>query len=78
MVFVLKIVISLLVAMVWYHLSGNAETAIFFFIFMLVVFFIRPISYQSPTEREEYLEKFRRSKERQLNLENMRIQEKKR
>ena len=43
---------------------------------MLIVFFIKPIAYQSPTEREEFIEKFRKSKERQINLELMRKEEK--
>ena len=74
---VVKVIASLLVAMAWYHLTANQETSIFFFVLMLVICFIRPIAYQSVTEREEYLEKFRRSKERQMNLEKMRREEKK-
>ncbi|MBD5164860.1 hypothetical protein [Helicobacter sp.] len=77
MVIVLKVVVSLVIAMIWYKLTSNQETAIFFFVLMLVIFFIRPIAYQSPTERQEYLEKFKRSKERQMNLERMRRDEKK-
>ncbi len=77
MVIVLKVVVSLVIAMIWYKLTSNQETAIFFFVLMLVIFFIRPIAYQSPTERQEYLEKFKRSKERQMNLERMRREEKK-
>ncbi|WP_257004286.1 hypothetical protein [Helicobacter pullorum] len=42
-----------------------------------MIFFIRPISYQSPTERQEYLDKFRKSKERQMNIEQLRREEKK-
>ncbi len=77
MIIALKVVVSLVVAMIWYQLTSNQETAIFFFVLMLVIFFIRPIAYQSPTERQEYLEKFKRSKERQMNLERMRRDEKK-
>lgn len=77
MVIALKVILSLVIAMVWYQLTSNQETAIFFFVLMLVIFFIRPIAYQSPTERQEYLEKFKRSKERQMNLERMRKEEKK-
>ncbi|MCI5968706.1 hypothetical protein [Helicobacter sp.] len=77
MVFALKVIISLGIAMVWYQLTANQETAIFFFILMLGIFFIRPISYQNQTERQEFIEKYRRSKERQRNLEKMRQEEKK-
>ncbi|MDA3966418.1 MULTISPECIES: hypothetical protein [Helicobacter] len=77
MVIALKVIISLAVAMAWYKLTENQEISIAFFVLMLAISFMRPITYQSPTEREEYLEKFRRSKERQLNLENMRREEKK-
>ncbi|TLD85048.1 hypothetical protein LS70_000345 [Helicobacter sp. MIT 11-5569] len=77
MVSALKVVISLAIAMAWYQLTSNQETAIFFFVLMLVIFFVRPIAYQSQTEREEFIEKYRRSKERQRNLEKMRQEEKK-
>lgn len=77
MVVLFKVITSLIIAMVWYKLTSNQETAIFFFILMLVIFFIRPISYQSPTERQEYLDKFRKSKERQMNIEQLRREEKK-
>ncbi|WP_279144419.1 hypothetical protein [Helicobacter pullorum] len=77
MVVLFKVITSLIIAMVWYKLTSNQETAIFFFILMLVIFFISPISYQSPTERQEYLDKFRKSKERQMNIEQLRREEKK-
>ncbi len=77
MVVIFKVITSLIIAMVWYKLTSNQETAIFFFILMLVIFIIRPISYQSPTERQEYLDKFRKSKERQMNIEQLRREEKK-
>ena len=77
MVVIFKVITSLIIAMVWYKLTSNQETAIFFFILMLVIFFIRPISYQSQTERQEYLDKFRKSKERQMNIEQVRREEKK-
>ena len=77
MVVIFKVITSLIIAMVWYKLTSNQETAIFFFILMLVIFFMRPISYQSPTESQEYLDKFRKSKERQMNIEQLRREEKK-
>ena len=77
MVVIFKVITSLIIAMVWYKLTSNQETAIFFFILMFVILFIRPISYQSPTERQEYLDKFRKSKERQMNIEQLRREEKK-
>lgn len=77
MVIALKVIVSLAIAMAWYRLTSDQEQSIFFFVLMLIIFFIRPIAYQSPTEREEYLEKFKRSKERQMNLERMRRDEKK-
>lgn len=76
MVNFLKVVISLGIAMAWYQLTQNQETAIFFFILMLGILFIRPIPYQKQSERVEYMEKYRRAKERQKNLERMRLEEK--
>lgn len=77
MIVALKIIVSLGVAIAWYQLTANQETAIFFFILLLGIFFIRPIAYQSQTEREEFIEKYKRSKERQHNLEKKRLEEKK-
>ena len=68
MVNFLKVVISLGIAMAWYQLTQNQETAIFFFILMLGILFIRPIPYQKQSERVEYMEKYRRAKERQKNF----------
>lgn len=76
MTLLFKIILSLGIAMAWYQLTGNQETAFFFFILMLAIFFIRPIAYQNQTQREEFLEKYKRSKERQKNLEKMRQEEK--
>ena len=77
MIAILKVVISLAIAMAWYQLTSNQETSIFFFVLMLGILFIRPITYQNQTERAEFIEKYRRSKERQRNLERMRLEEKK-
>ncbi|AWI33807.1 hypothetical protein [Helicobacter apodemus] len=78
MIHLFKIIIAFAIAVIWYYLTQNQEISIAFFILMLIVFFIKPIAYQSSTEREEFIEKFRKSKERQINLELMRKEEKKR
>ena len=77
MVALLKVIVSLAIAMAWYQLTSNQETSIFFFVLMLGILFVRPIAYQNQTERAEFIEKYRRSKERQRNLERMRLEEKK-
>ena len=75
MVIVLKVLISLGVGMGWFYLTENREVSITFFVLMLIIFFIRPIAYQSPTEREEYLDKIRKAKERQMAIEEERKRE---
>lgn len=75
MVVLLKVIISLGLAMGWFYLTENQEVSIAFFVLMLIIFFIRPISYQSPTEREEYIDKIRKAKERQMMLEQERRRE---
>ena len=77
MVALLKVIVSLAIAMAWYQLTSNQETSILFFVLMLGILFVRPITYQNQTERAEFIEKYRRSKERQRNLERMRLEEKK-
>ncbi|MCH5322579.1 MAG: hypothetical protein J1E31_03235 [Helicobacter sp.] len=77
MIVFFKILLSLGVAMAWYHLTSNQEVATIFFVLMLIIFFIRPIPYQTPTERQEYIDKMRRARERQASIEEERRREKK-
>ena len=58
MVALLKIIVSLAIAMAWYQLTSNQETSIFFFILMLGILFVRPITYHNQTERAEFIEKY--------------------
>ncbi|WP_104722597.1 hypothetical protein [Helicobacter mesocricetorum] len=78
MVHLLKVIVAFAIAVMWYYLTGNQEIAIAFLVLMLIISFVRPIAYQSTTERQEFIEKFRKSKERQINLELMRKEEKRR
>ncbi|CAE10142.1 hypothetical protein [Wolinella succinogenes] len=74
----IRFFVSLLVAMIWYHLGGGMEVAIFFFLALWAILSLNPIKFQNPRLREEYIEKLKRAKERKRELEEARLVEKKR
>ena len=59
-------------------MGGRPETALFFFLFILVILWLEPIKFQDPTKREAYVEKIRNAKEKRRELEVERMHEKKR
>lgn len=52
--------------------------ALVLFIIVLGIMFMKPIQYQDPNRREEYMQKIRDSRELKLSLEKERLEEKKR
>lgn len=76
----LKFLLAAVVGAMWYHFGESEDTAmalIFFFV-ILGVLFMKPIRYQDPKRREEYIQKMRASRERKIALENERVEELKR
>lgn len=75
----LKFFISALVGGLWFHFGGNDPSmALVLFIIVLGIMFMKPIQYQDPNRREEYMQKIRDSRELKLSLEKERLEEKKR
>ncbi len=75
----LKFFISAAIGITWYHLGGeNSAMALVFFFVILGVLFMKPIRYQDPKRREEYMQRIRDSRERKIALENERLEELKR
>ncbi|TLD82134.1 hypothetical protein LS68_003815 [Helicobacter sp. MIT 05-5293] len=71
-----KVLAAAIIGGVWYHFGGeDASMALVFFFVILGVLFVKPIHYQDPKRREEYMQKMRESRERKIALENERIEE---
>lgn len=79
MQFFWKIILAAIIGATWYHFGGeDAAMALVFFLIILGVLFMKPIRYQDPKRREEYMQKIRDSRERKIALENERLEELKR
>ncbi|MCI7711212.1 hypothetical protein [Helicobacter equorum] len=75
----LKFFISALVGALWFHFGGNdSAMALVLFMVVLGMMFMKPIQYQDPKRREQYMQKIRESKERKIMLEKERLEERKR
>ncbi len=69
---VFKFLVALVIGVAWHKVGGNDSDiaiAITLFIFVLLVLLMRPIEFQSPEKREEYIQKMREKKERRLRIE---------
>lgn len=75
--FILKFLIAAIVAIAWHYLSNDMQISIFFFLFVLAILCLRPIVFQDPKQREEYVQKLRDARERQEFLAAERLAEKK-
>lgn len=72
----IKFILAALVGSTWYHFGGeDAAMALVFFLVILGVLFMKPIRYQDPKRREEYMQRIRDSRERKIALENERLEE---
>lgn len=74
-----KIILAAIIGATWYHFGGeDAAMALVFFLIILGMLFMKPIRYQDPKKREEFMQKIRDSRERKIALENERMKELKR
>ena len=63
----------------WFHFGGHdSAMALVLFMVVLGMMFMKPIQYQDPKRREQYMQKIRESRERKIMLEKERIEERKR
>lgn len=67
----LKVFIAALIAGLWYHISeGESGTiSLVIFAFVLLILLLRPIEFQSPQKREDYLRQIKKKREHRLALE---------
>ncbi|RDU72634.1 hypothetical protein CQA57_06620 [Helicobacter anseris] len=68
----LKFIFASTIGLMWYRISGDDSAmaiALTLFIFVLSVLVMRPIEFQSPEKREEYIQKMREKKERRQMIE---------
>ena len=74
-----KFLFAAVIGATWYHFGGeDAAMALVFFLIVLGMLFMKPIRYQDPKKREEFMQKIRDSRERKIALENERMEELKR
>lgn len=79
MMIFIKFLVAAVIGSTWYHFGGeDPAMALVFFLVILGVLFMKPIRYQDPKRREEYMQRIRDSRERKIALENERLEELKR
>ncbi|AFI04733.1 hypothetical protein [Helicobacter cetorum] len=73
----LKIVLASIIGGTWYTLNGvgSEVVSVGIFVLILFVFFIRPISFQTPERREEYIQRLKTNYERKMALQNKQKEE---
>ncbi|MDO7253613.1 hypothetical protein [Helicobacter cappadocius] len=73
----LKILIASLIAGLWYHMNGDESgfVAIALFIFVLFVLLVKPIEFQSPAQREDYIQQMKKKREQKLAIETKQKEE---
>ncbi|STQ86535.1 hypothetical protein LS73_003790 [Helicobacter muridarum] len=79
MIPVLKIFFACFVGAAWYHLNGEqqAPVALILSVMVLLAFFMRPVKYQDPKERDAYRLKIQEARERKRLIEEKQLEEKK-
>lgn len=67
----LKVLLAGIIGGLWYHISGDSSgiSSLILFLFILFVLLSKPIKFQSPEEREEYMQQLKKKRERKLALE---------
>lgn len=67
----LKVFGAALIGALWYHISGeeSGTVSLIVFVFILVVLLLKPIEFQSPQKREDYLHQLKKKREYRLALE---------
>ena len=75
--FILKFLISGIVAIAWNYLTNDMQMSVFFFLFTLAILCLRPIVFQDPKQREEYIQKLKDARAKQEFLAAERKAEKK-
>ncbi|PAF41458.1 hypothetical protein [Helicobacter sp. 11S03491-1] len=67
----LKVLIASGIGGLWYHMNGASSNTVAFilFIFVLFILLMKPIEYQSPQKREDYMQQLKKKRERRLALE---------
>lgn len=64
--------------MLWYQLTGDKDISIAFLVILLVIFFVRPIPFQDPEQRKQYIDKVKRAHEKKIEIERQKSEERKR
>ncbi len=70
----------MVLGMAWYLVNGetSGDIALMIFFFVAFLLLIKPISFQPPEKREDYIEQLKRSYERKMDLKKKEKEEKQR
>ncbi|PAF50808.1 hypothetical protein [Helicobacter sp. 13S00477-4] len=73
----LKVLLAALIGYIWYYIGGDNSSivALVLFVFLLCVLLLKPIDFQSPEKREDYIQQIRKKRERRLALETKQKEE---
>ncbi|BDQ27509.1 hypothetical protein [Helicobacter heilmannii] len=76
----LKLLFAMVLGMAWYLVNGetSGDIALMIFFFVAFLLLIKPISFQPPEKREDYIEQLKRSYERKMDLKKKEKEEKQR
>lgn len=77
MIIALKFLVAALLAACWYVFDGSQEMALAIFVFVFAVLLFRSNAQKSLQERDDFKEKVKFAKERELRIEERRILEQK-
>ncbi|BDQ29410.1 hypothetical protein [Helicobacter ailurogastricus] len=76
----LKILFAIALGLAWYIVNGetSGDLALMIFFFVAFLLLIKPISFQPPEKREDYIQQLKRSYERKMDLQKKEKEEKRR
>ncbi|BCZ18917.1 hypothetical protein NHP190012_05590 [Helicobacter sp. NHP19-012] len=76
----LKLFFAMVLGLAWYIVNGETSGDIALMIFFFVAFLLltKPISFQPPEKREDYIQQLKRSYERKMDLRKKQKEERRR
>ncbi|BEG56493.1 hypothetical protein NHP21005_01810 [Helicobacter sp. NHP21005] len=76
----LKLLFAIALGLAWYIVNGetSGDLALMIFFFVAFLLLIKPISFQPPEKREDYIQQLKRSYERKMDLRKKEREEKRR
>ncbi|GMB96364.1 hypothetical protein NHP22001_09530 [Helicobacter sp. NHP22-001] len=76
----LKLFFAMVLGLAWYIVNGetSGDVALMIFFFVAFLLLTKPISFQPPEKREDYIQQLKRSYERKMDLRKKQKEERRR